>query len=112
MKEYSKRYESNFKVNSKVKVCYVCLQKQMFTNKDKVYNTQLIINNRGDMVASYRKLHLFDAELGNLNNKLNESSSITAGEDIVAPIETPCGKLGLMIVSLIIVPLQIDICTH
>lgn len=69
----------------------------------KVYNTQLLINNLGNIVSSYRKVHLFDARIPNAGAdfSLNESDSITAGQMIIPPIHTPAGMLGMLIVSLI-----------
>jgi deaminated glutathione amidase len=49
---------------------------------DKVYNTSTLINPAGDLVAVYRKIHLFDIDItGNVS--ANESSTILPGEDAV-----------------------------
>lgn len=73
----------------------------------KIYNTHIIINNKGEHVAAYRKLHLFDVDTADF--KFRESSVVEAGDAIVAPIaDTPIGgKLGLMIVRKTIERLQL-----
>jgi deaminated glutathione amidase len=49
---------------------------------DKFYNTSTLINPAGDIVAVYRKIHLFDIDItGNVS--ANESSTILPGEDVV-----------------------------
>ncbi|NXS88191.1 NIT1 amidase, partial [Erpornis zantholeuca] len=48
------------------------------------------------VVATYRKLHLFDAELpGGL--ALRESSFTNPGRELLPPIDTPVGKVGLAV---------------
>ena len=61
-------------------------------------DTHLIIDNTGIIKAVYRKTHLFDTALGG-NNTMNESATIERGKEIVPPVETPIGKLGLSIVQ-------------
>lgn len=49
---------------------------------DKVYNTALVFNPDGELIAKYRKLHMFDVEIpGGL--VIRESDSITPGSEIV-----------------------------
>lgn len=50
-------------------------------------------------MKTYKKLHLFDAQVPGLKNKMNESNSITPGSSIINPIDTPIGRLGMMTVS-------------
>ncbi|XP_041970157.1 nitrilase and fragile histidine triad fusion protein NitFhit isoform X2 [Aricia agestis] len=66
-------------------------------NPDKIFNTHIIINNKGEIVETYRKLHLFDVEIPEKNVRLKESDFCTAGSHIVAPVETPVGNVGLAI---------------
>jgi len=63
------------------------------TNKQnhKVFDTAVIINERGKLESVYRKVHLYDA-LG-----FKESKKLMAGNIIEKPITTSVGKLGLLI---------------
>ena len=59
------------------------------------YNTSVLFNSQGDLIASYRKLHLFDVDVpGGLT--INESDSICAGDELVVA-ETELGCIGLSI---------------
>merc|ERR1719391_1395561 len=61
---------------------------------EKTNNTHLIINSSGDIVSSYNKTHLFDVEIpGQVS--LKESAYVTPGSEILPPVETPLGPLGL-----------------
>ncbi|KAF7513302.1 hypothetical protein GJ744_009723 [Endocarpon pusillum] len=62
----------------------------------KVKNTLIWINEHGNVTSHYQKLHLFDVNLPG-GPVLKESNSVEAGKDIVPPIDTPIGKIGLMI---------------
>lgn len=59
------------------------------------YNTSLVIDPQGELIASYRKIHLFDVDVED-GVRFKESETICPGDEaIVAP--TPCGALGLSI---------------
>jgi predicted amidohydrolase len=60
-------------------------------NNDKLFNRSCWINENGDIERYYDKLHLFD--YGNLK----ESNSVEAGKEIVKPVETVVGRVGLTI---------------
>ncbi|KAI9346697.1 nitrilase-like protein [Pilaira anomala] len=60
----------------------------------KVYNTHVIINDQGLIVSRYRKLHLFNVDIDG-GPRLMESDSTVQGDQILEPIQTPVGKLGL-----------------
>lgn len=67
---------------------------------DKIFNSHILINSQGSVVASYRKIHLFDMENKETGVRLMESDYVNPGTEIVPPVTTPAGKLGLSIVSL------------
>lgn len=60
-------------------------------------NSHIIIDDNGKIITIYRKLHLFDVDTPEF--KFRESNIINSGMEIIKPIETPIGLLGLMIVS-------------
>lgn len=68
------------------------------TNSDKIQNTHVIINDVGELIEAYRKLHLFDVDTPEF--KFRESKVVQGGDKIIAPISTPIGNLGLLIVRL------------
>ena len=61
----------------------------------RVYNTSVLIGADGEVLASYRKLKLFDVALPAM--KIKESDSIAPGDAVPPVVETPIGKLGLTI---------------
>lgn len=61
----------------------------------KAYNTSLVFAPNGELLKSYRKVHLFDIDLpGQVT--FQESSFVQPGERIET-VETACGRLGLSI---------------
>ncbi|NXJ87064.1 NIT1 amidase, partial [Trogon melanurus] len=62
----------------------------------RIYNCHALLDPAGNLVAAYRKTHLCDVDLeGRVSMK--ESSFTNPGTEIVAPVDTPAGKLGLSI---------------
>jgi len=59
--------------------------------KNRVYDTSLLIDNNGNLATVYRKLHLYDA-LG-----FKESDKLIAGNDLIKPVKTIVGNIGMMI---------------
>jgi nitrilase len=65
------------------------------TDPKRVRAACLVYNDRGDCVARYDKIHLFDVRLDN-GEEYHESRAIEPGQDVVV-VETPFGKLGLAV---------------
>ncbi|KAL3769710.1 hypothetical protein ACHAWU_005758 [Discostella pseudostelligera] len=63
--------------------------------ENKVYNTHVIINDRGQIQAHYHKIHLFDVSIPG-KVELRESSTTSPGTKLVV-CDSPIGKLGLSI---------------
>lgn len=70
--------------------------------KFKQRNAHVLINDEGDIVSVYRKLHLYDVFIPEKNIDLKESDMVERGEEIVPPVSTPAGQLSLSIVSFIV----------
>lgn len=62
---------------------------------DKTANTFVHLNDRGEVAASYRKIHLFDVDLPD-GTRLAESSNTEPGSQCVTS-DLPFGRLGLTI---------------
>lgn len=58
------------------------------------FNTSLLFNPAGEIVATYRKVHLFDVEAG--GDTYRESDAVAPGAAVVTA-ETPWGTVGLSI---------------
>jgi deaminated glutathione amidase len=65
-------------------------------NPNKVRAACLIIDNLGNRVARYDKVHLFDVSVPDTNEEYRESDSIEAGDDACV-VDTPFGKIGIAI---------------
>ena len=62
---------------------------------EKAYNTSLLFDPSGKLLASYRKIHLFDVDLAN-GVSLRESDTRAPGEAVVAA-RTDLGIMGLSV---------------
>ncbi len=61
----------------------------------RAYNTSLLINPQGALLAQYRKIHLFDVDIpGQVS--IRESDSMKPGEEVVVA-STPLGTVGLSV---------------
>ena len=59
--------------------------------RNRVYDTAFFLNHRGELVSSYRKIHLYDA-LG-----FRESKKMTPGFEMPRPARSRAGTLGMII---------------
>ena len=60
-------------------------------DRERAYNTTVLINRSGQLVHSYRKTHLYDAF------SYHESDTIIPGDNQYKVVETEFGKIGLMV---------------
>lgn len=68
--------------------------------KHQIFNTHVLIDEEGEIKSIYKKLHLFDVSIPELNVNLRESDLNQAGQQIVPPVITPAGPLALAIVGI------------
>jgi deaminated glutathione amidase len=84
------------KLRSAARSCKIDIVATIYEKSDelsfkRVYDTAVLINNKGNIISRYRKVHLYDA-LG-----FKESLKLMAGNSIAQPSETSTGTIGLMI---------------
>ncbi|XP_068108400.1 deaminated glutathione amidase isoform X2 [Hyperolius riggenbachi] len=60
----------------------------------RISNSHLILDDTGRLLSVYRKTHLFDVDLRS-GVSLKESNFTIPGEELVPPVSTPVGKVGL-----------------
>ena len=60
-----------------------------------IFNRSMLINDKGEIIARYDKIHMFDVQLKN-NESYSESKIYQAGNDAVLA-RTPWGVLGMTI---------------
>lgn len=56
----------------------------------------MVWNDRGERVARYDKIHLFDAQVGDSQGRYQESDLFEPGDEVVT-VDTPAGRLGLSV---------------
>jgi deaminated glutathione amidase len=61
----------------------------------RIYNTSVLLGPDGDLLGSYRKIHLFDIDLPGLE-QLKESRSVAPGSDVVV-VDAGFALLGLSV---------------
>lgn len=64
-------------------------------NPERVYNTSVWIDAQGEIVATYRKMKLFDVELPQIT--IRESDTVKPGDMLPPVFDTPIGRVGLTI---------------
>jgi len=65
-------------------------------DSNKVRATCLIIDDKGNRVARYDKVHLFDVSVPDSNEEYRESDSVEAGTEECV-VETPFGNIGIAV---------------
>jgi len=65
------------------------------TDEARSYNSSLLLNPEGEILAHYRKIHLFDVDIPG-QVRVKESDTKKPGEGVVA-CETPLGTFGLSV---------------
>ncbi|XP_063545633.1 nitrilase and fragile histidine triad fusion protein NitFhit-like [Cydia strobilella] len=73
------------------------LHEQIKEDPNRIFNTHIIINNTGDIVQQYRKRLHFDKQIPERNVRLKEIDLCSPGRHIVAPVDSPVGKIGMAI---------------
>lgn len=56
----------------------------------------LVFDDRGEQVARYDKMHLFDVHLIQISERYTESDTIEAGDQVVV-LETPFARMGVVV---------------
>jgi predicted amidohydrolase len=75
---------------------WILVGSQLIKNSfDQIVNRSILIDARGEIMARYDKLHLFDIELAN-GETYRESAVITPGSRAIVAT-TPWGKLGMTV---------------
>ncbi|CAO1618720.1 unnamed protein product [Sympodiomycopsis kandeliae] len=64
--------------------------------QDRCWNTQVVINDNGEIESRYRKLHLFDVDSNSKGIQIKESNTTQRGSKIESVVSSPIGKLGLL----------------
>ncbi len=62
---------------------------------ERVHNTSVLVSPQGEIEAVYRKIHLFDVDLGP-GGRFTESERIAPGSEVVVA-DTPLGRIGLSV---------------
>ncbi len=65
-------------------------------DNSKVRAVCMVYNDQGEPVARYDKIHLFDVQIVETDERYMESASIEPGSDVVV-VDSPLGKLGIAV---------------
>lgn len=66
------------------------------TDNSKVRAACIVYNDQGKQVARYDKIHLFDVQIVETNERYMESLTIEPGNEVVV-VDSPFGKLGIAV---------------
>ncbi|MEJ6475517.1 carbon-nitrogen hydrolase family protein [Pseudoalteromonas piscicida] len=66
------------------------------SSDEKYHAASFLFNARGEVVARYNKIHLFDAEVSDNTKRYRESERTESGQDVVV-VDSPFGKIGLSV---------------
>ena len=76
-----------FKDKARERQCHILMGSFVEKDSDHLYNTTILLNPNGDIVAQYRKIHLFGYQS-------QETELLTPGNEVVVT-DTPWGRCGL-----------------
>jgi predicted amidohydrolase len=65
-------------------------------NGEKVRNTLIWIDEKGEITQRYQKLHMFDVDIEN-GPSLKESDGVERGKELLDPFDTSLGKIGSLV---------------
>lgn len=69
-------------------------EKDTKDSKDRrLFNSHIVLNDNGDIMSIYRKVHLFNLDIP--GTRLIESKFSQPGNAIMKPVKTPCGNVGM-----------------
>ena len=77
---------SSFRAKAAERGCYLLMGSFVESDGSKLFNSSLMLGPNGDIVAKYRKIHLFGYQS-------RERELLTAGREVVV-VSTPWGKAG------------------
>jgi predicted amidohydrolase len=72
-----------------------CAERPKGATDERFFNTSALIGPSGELLARYRKLHLFDVELGD-GATYHESQSVLPGSEVVM-VDSEAGRVGLSV---------------
>lgn len=67
-------------------------EKDANSQDNRLFNAHIILNNEGDIVSIYRKIHLFNLDIP--GTRLIESEFSQSGNTVIKPVPSPCGNIG------------------
>jgi predicted amidohydrolase len=97
MKEIADEQEETlqqFKALAKQQHIFLCTGSLPEKNTEGIFNTSYLVDPAGEVILKYSKCHLFDIHLPHL--VVQESAAFKPGKEL-ALVETPLGKIGLLI---------------